>query len=520
MTSKGNKNILFNLHLFTFRIILIVQQESNERKIKWTNNASARLYDLSILGRGRNVLRKKQAAGGGLIHELASAELHSHSSLFIVLLLFLTRVASIKSPLCIFSASPYSVITMGGRAFASRSPPINTPRMPPHIYERVLKTSKKVLSKYFSEVASAIESPGKTSYGDVDLIVTCPREDSFDWARKTDKQVAAHIAEVMNAKAWIRDTSNPTVNLAIPWPAENGLEKKDEYIQIDVHICPNIENFKWEIFHSAHGDLWNILGTIIRRFGLTANNRGLFLRIPEIEPWDRKKSMILLTADPTQVLEFLGLDEEKWWEKFKTQQDMFEYAADCRMFWVKEALPEDEVEGDVFVEAEGQEGGEKGKKKLKHNDRQRMNKRPVFAAWIDEFIPKCREEGKYREAKITRDEIRDDAFYTFSIQKEYEEILKEWTLSKHKEDLWRDVIKGGLPELDDIILRGAASKELREIIMQGKSFNGKVPEAASVDKNGFYDVDAVKAFVVENWKRAGEIRLGKRNTQPSKKVKM
>ncbi len=80
------------------------------------------------------------------------------------------------------------------------------------------------------------------------------------------------------------------------------------------------------------GDLWNILGTTIRPFGLTVNDKGMYLRIPEIELLDRKKSMIYLTDSPSQILQFLGLDEEKWWAEFGTRREMFELAAGCRMF--------------------------------------------------------------------------------------------------------------------------------------------------------------------------------------------
>ena len=152
------------------------------------------------------------------------------------------------------------------------------------------------------------------------------------------------------------------------------------FIQIDFKICPTLKILEWELFHGAHGDLWNILGSMIRKFGLTVNNLGMYLRIPEIEAKDRKMSMILLTDEPRQILEFLGLDEEKWWKEFSSREEMFEYAAGCRMFWVKAGEEEDSPEDgeEVKVAIEGQEGGKEGKKKLKHNDRQRMAKRPIF----------------------------------------------------------------------------------------------------------------------------------------------
>lgn len=179
--------------------------------------------------------------------------------------------------------------------------------------------------------------------------------------------------------------ANLSINLAIPYPGE-----ENKYIQVDVHMRPSKKAFDWELFHTAHGDLWNIIGSTIRVFGITVNNTGMYLRIPQIEALDRKKAMVFLTDDSNTILEFLGLNVERWWKPFQNLQEMFEYAATCRLFRVKKTKPEGEAEGDVIVEddMEGQEGGESGKKKLKHNDRARMRKRPLFRTWMDEFIPK------------------------------------------------------------------------------------------------------------------------------------
>lgn len=152
--------------------------------------------------------------------------------------------------------------------------------------------------------------------------------------------------------------------------------------------------------------------------------------------------MIFLTEKPSEVLDFVGLDESPWWKPFVSQSEMFDYAASCRLFWVRGKGEEEEydVVGDLSVG--GQEGGEAGKKKLKHNDRQRMSKRPIFNAWISEFIPACREAGLYIEQKATREEVRDQAFEKFGVKNEYEEKLAVWKLSKHKDDITREAIKG------------------------------------------------------------------------------
>jgi len=395
--------------------------------------------------------------------------------------------------------------------------------MPPEIFGQVLAATHAIMKKYFNHVDSAIEAPGKTTFGDVDVQVLGPLDPTFDSAVTHIHVVAENIAKALGAKKWIKEKGQPTINFAIPWPRV-GTERtpEEKYIQLDIKICHSRKVFQWELFHAAHGDLWNILGTTIRRFGLTVNDRGMFLRIPDIEMFDRKKSMIFLTDEPNTILEFLGLDAEKWWKPFPSRMDMFEYAAGCRMFWVKEVTAEGEAEGDVFLKdgaLEGQEGGLEGKKKLKHNDRQRMSKRPIFREWIDEFIPKCRDDGRLGNTTITREQIRDDAFTTFRVQEEYERRLQEWKLAKHKDDLWRDAIKGCVPEDVDPQFRAASIKTLKLIIMEGEAFDGAVPKAAQKDNQGFYDVEEVRKFVSENWKRAGEIGWARQQVQAMESMK-
>lgn len=399
---------------------------------------------------------------------------------------------------------------MGGNAFNKHSPALPTPRMPPEIYTKTLSQTLDTLRKHYQHVGSPIEAPGKPDFGDIDIMVASPLSRDFDTLTTPPKTVAENLSKTLGAAASILESGNPTINLAVPWPAEEVEEQK--YVQIDIHVCKDSKDLTWNLFHAAHGDLWNILGTTIRPFGLTVNDKGMYLRIPEIELLDRKKSMIFLTDSPSQILEFLGLDESKWWSEFGSRREMFEFAAGCRMFWVKEKEVEGEEEeggvGDVVGEVEGgvggQEGGEKGKKKLKHNDRQRMAKRPIFREWIEEFIPLLREEGRCGECKVTREQVMEEAFAKWGVETEYEERLRAWRLARHEDELWRE-IKGSIPEDVDPPFRGAAIRQLKVVIMEGEEWEGTVPDAAKKNGQGFHDLEVVKKFVLDNWKKAGEV---------------
>jgi hypothetical protein len=415
-------------------------------------------------------------------------------------------------------ATAFPLITiMGGQAFASHFP---TPRMSIAIYKTVLKQTQSILRNYYTNVSSAIEGPGKTTYGDVDILVAGPLAKAFS----PGIPIAEKLKQALHAKAWIQDKGNPTINFAVPWPRDEASSERKErvdeesaeenkYIQVDVHICNDTRDFEWELFHAAHGDLWNILGTTIRPYGLTVNNHGLYIRIPEIELVERKKSMVFLTDEPLRVLEFLGLDAEKWWKQFESREEMYEYATTCRMLWVPEVEEEDASVGD----AKGQEGiedGEKQKKKLKHNDRRRLAQRPIFRAWFEEFIPRCRKEGRFEVARTTREQIRDDAFEKFGIKEEYMTKLREWSLARHLDEVTRDVIKKNIPtDGVDVHLRAAAIKTLKGIIVGGDEFEGKIPEAVAKDENGFYNLELVDRFVADNWQEAGRIGLARQQVK-------
>ncbi|EKD13240.1 uncharacterized protein L3040_003041 [Drepanopeziza brunnea f. sp. 'multigermtubi'] len=404
---------------------------------------------------------------------------------------------------------------MGGNAFLTHSPPLRTPRMPFAIYRLILENALAILRQNFTRVAAPLEAPSKPDYGDVDILVSSPLSPARNPSVKPKAEVAELIARDLGARAWIPGQRSQEMNFAVPWPrSDDGEEGEDaagggeeRYVQLDLHVLESEKEFKWHLFRAAHGDLWNILGSTIRRFGLTVNDKGMFLRIPSIEAFDRKKALVYLTDDSDAILDFLGLESARWWKQFGSIEEMFEYAAGCRLFRVKPEKEEGELEGDVMLDEGRQEGGEAGKKKLKHNDRQRMSKRPIFAMWMEEFIPKCRAEGRFLEMKTTREQIQQEALQTFGGREEFEKREREWKLEKHKDQMWRTVIKGTVPQDLDPVVRGATCRYFKGILMDGDIlWHGEVPKAAERNEDGFWDLGAVQAFVESNIEEAQ--RLG------------
>jgi hypothetical protein len=398
---------------------------------------------------------------------------------------------------------------MGGLAFASGPNPLSTPRMPLAVYEAVRSRCHKILKQYYTHVATPIEAPAKKDYGDVDFLVAGPT------VLCHGSTIALTIGNALGAERSISGKGNSTVSFALRWPkeAQDVATVADHYpeeanansfVQVDMNVYHGKDEWEWELYHHAHGDLWNILGSTIRKLGLTVNNIGLFLRIEEIELIDRTKSMILLTKKPSEVLSFLGLDEAQWWHRFESAQVMYEYAATCRYFW---------ADGEVKEIDED-------KKALKHNDRKRMNLRPVFKKWVEEFIPECRVSGIYNRQAPSREQVRADAFERFSVRDEYDQRLVAWRRERQADEVWRDAIKAGLPtENVALDLRVAAIRGLKGIIMEGDLSDGVVRPKSLKTADGSYDMETVVEFVRDNWQHVGTIQLEKQNFRAAEKMK-
>ncbi|KAL8659856.1 MAG: hypothetical protein Q9226_000221 [Calogaya cf. arnoldii] len=278
---------------------------------------------------------------------------------------------------------------MGGKAFSHGPKPLSTPRMPPAIYRCLLDQYHVQLAAFFEQVASPIEAPEKDTFGDIDLLVTKPRNDPF--------QIAA-IAKALNAERTL--SMPPVYSLAVPYPGTG-----ECFVQLDVQVC-KADNFEWEIFHKSHGDLWNLIGTSIRPFGLTPNDTGLHLRIPEIEHENRKRAMVFLTAEPDIVLNFLGLDNKSFSQPFDTMEAMFEFACSCRFF-----RPQSYEKHD-----------------LKSNDRKRVVQREVFRRFVEDFMPKRTLRIRLKEdaSGLTREDVFEEALRHFDRREEVESRIREW----------------------------------------------------------------------------------------------
>ncbi|KAK0633341.1 hypothetical protein B0T14DRAFT_491527 [Immersiella caudata] len=420
---------------------------------------------------------------------------------------------------------------MGGSAFGNGPGAPYTPRMPTAIYHHVRSSVHSALREIFICVATPIEGPAKKDHGDLDVLVCQERRmlfpDASDHmgAPRTNHELMLIVKGRLGAEKAI--VNGPTANLLICWPEgfENGMnghegeDEKEKHVQVDVRICKDFDQLSWNLFKHAHGDLWNLIGSTIRPFGFTVDEEALWVRIPEIENYNKKGAKVLLTRDPTETIHFLGMQVEGFWEQpFPSAEALFEYATTCRMFWVKPTAEEEADEGDAGVM-----GGEEGRKKLKHNDRRRMKGRPVYRQWTNEYIPRLRAEGKFlsngQDLIVLREKLKDEAVAWFSIEAEYNEKLRGWRVKRSVEEV-KGLVKALIPTELDYQYRAAVMVALRRTLLEDDRSLGFAVPPTTRGSDGIYNAEAVRDFISENWKQLGDVAWEIQKAKNSEHMKL
>lgn len=108
---------------------------------------------------------------------------------------------------------------MGGSAFAAGASPFYTPRMPKAIYHAVKSQCHAALRDHYYVVASPIDGPGKEDFGDVDILLACPKH-----SPASREDTLSELSETLGAVKTIADKGKDiSGHFAIPWPDEGSL---------------------------------------------------------------------------------------------------------------------------------------------------------------------------------------------------------------------------------------------------------------------------------------------------------
>ncbi|CAN8099029.1 unnamed protein product [Discula destructiva] len=480
---------------------------------------------------------------------------------------------------------------MGGKVFAAGCKPLYTPRMIPEVYRLALRQSIQALEPLFPSLKSPLEAPEKPSFGDVDILLSLDGA-AFTQTELSDPKKNAVWAAINTALRAVRAFQGKNVfdsqSFAVAWPdagknawrrqlafnqevaceaesedkAEYKATDSDEvgrlwwYIQVDVRLCNNNHELEWRAFKHDHGDMWNILGTIIRPYGLTASEDGLHIRIPEIERLDKKKARVFLTDCPVKVRKFLiSGNQEQWTKRFASVKNMFAYAARCKGYhhWlVCESERLKDQDGNVN---NATAAAAAVKETLKSNDRQRMRTRQLFARWFDEHVPAQLADLQPATAAQThetptvdelRAEFRAAAFKTFpGAEERYAQQLIEWNKEKMRILVKNTLIRQdrALPESVASALpapqegstaagverdwRGTLRSALVKIIVDDDADAAfvdadgeRIVPPRLRDEHGVFVVDDVKKWIGENWERVGRAAWAEQCVRSAEAVRL
>jgi hypothetical protein len=328
---------------------------------------------------------------------------------------------------------------MGGLVFANK----HVPRMSLELYKRIRAECQSKLENLFFKVVVPREAPNKVDHGDVDYLVAGIKKPTLS-ANDIWFEIKDHL------RAELHVARGGSHSYGIPHP-----DLHESYIQIDVEISPGNGTpegpalFEWTRFMKGDSDLVQILGVAHRSLGVMCNDQGLHVLLPEIEQYDKKKALLFLTRDPDQAMEFYGLDTAKYWEGFTSEADLFRWATHGRFF------------SPVVFERRVETA----------NDRARRSKRPMFARFLEEYMPAHPDENN---SKIwTREEVLEKALQIFDKRAEYDAMIKEHQFKEAEEELWKE-IRAVVPVESKSSL-GTALKGLRRWVV----FQDGKPQIAS-----------------------------------------
>jgi hypothetical protein len=164
---------------------------------------------------------------------------------------------------------------MGGKAFLSRIPNATFPRLSPHVYASLKSTLLPRLTPLFQYVGVPHEAPEKVDHGDVDFIVACPLTDIGHEEIKHALGASACIPSMQPDRGGTHNFALCLADLVTPDAVPVPEETSEVYVQVDVNIRKDAQD--WEnvmIFHS-YGDLGMIMGRLAASVGLQLGELGL-----------------------------------------------------------------------------------------------------------------------------------------------------------------------------------------------------------------------------------------------------
>ncbi|KAF8270788.1 hypothetical protein EI94DRAFT_1698548 [Lactarius quietus] len=224
---------------------------------------------------------------------------------------------------------------MGGKAFLSLLPNTTFPRVTPTVYASIKASLLPRLTPLFQHVGVPHEAPEKQDHGDVDFVVACP---NGTIGHKVLKDALGASVCIPSAQPDGRGSHHFAMRLAdlvlVPsQPASAELvttETSDVYVQVDVNIRKDAQDWENAMFFHAYGDLGMIMGRLAASVGLHLGELGLKMTSEALVP--THSSTFSLSTSMPDIMSFFGLSMERWEAGFATQHEAFEWIASSRFY--------------------------------------------------------------------------------------------------------------------------------------------------------------------------------------------
>ncbi|KAJ9101373.1 hypothetical protein QFC20_005254 [Naganishia adeliensis] len=221
---------------------------------------------------------------------------------------------------------------MGGNAFARSD--ITVTRIDDQLHRQSAATFQVIFERFYNQVLLPPSAPGKEDHGDIDFLVSEAK------ARQGGEKLRGEIGEEvvgieeavgqeLGAVAVYRN--NAMTSYAIPHPQQSNL-----HIQLDTHLR-DPTYLPWILFLTSYGDLVPILGSIHHRLGLIINDKGFWVQLDLPKGANecgipKPEMVVFMTLDPERMMEFMGLDAERYRTGFEDEEQVFHWIREGRFF--------------------------------------------------------------------------------------------------------------------------------------------------------------------------------------------
>lgn len=174
---------------------------------------------------------------------------------------------------------------MGGKAFSTGSDALYTPRMVPRAYQIILANCVNALESLFRVVKAPIEAPAKSTFGDIDLIVSLEGSAfTSEYINDLGKTAiwAAIEQKLKPVQVFQEGKLSTSKSMAIRWPTDlskdimadqwavesiaghkaesewgkasseavethHEAETKLRYVQVDIRLCYSDQELEWRV---------------------------------------------------------------------------------------------------------------------------------------------------------------------------------------------------------------------------------------------------------------------------------